>query len=189
MAPRCRHHCASGGSRLTESSSASCATMKPLTLKIWRRCWRAPGTPIWRSPSSLVDGSAGGGRCPLRGAVFGPARRRTGDSRGTFDCLVRRPDGGVTVLELKTGKPMPEHERAAGHLPGGCPGTVPWRDCSRDTGVCPRRESGQSATRLEPSPTFCRSSARTASHGWRTSGRSHSPAGIRISAAWRLTPA
>jgi ATP-dependent exoDNAse (exonuclease V) beta subunit len=30
--------------------------------------------------------------------------------RGTFDCLVRRNDGGVTILELKTGKPMPEHQ-------------------------------------------------------------------------------
>jgi ATP-dependent exoDNAse (exonuclease V) beta subunit len=30
--------------------------------------------------------------------------------RGTFDCLVRRRDGGVTVLELKTGNPAPEHE-------------------------------------------------------------------------------
>src|SRR5439155_20542806 len=31
--------------------------------------------------------------------------------RGTFDCLVRRADGGVTVVELKTGKPIPEHEQ------------------------------------------------------------------------------
>jgi ATP-dependent helicase/nuclease subunit A len=31
--------------------------------------------------------------------------------RGTFDCLVRRRDGGVTVLELKTGKPMPQHDQ------------------------------------------------------------------------------
>jgi ATP-dependent helicase/nuclease subunit A len=31
--------------------------------------------------------------------------------RGTFDCLVRRADGGVTVLELKTGQPIPEHEQ------------------------------------------------------------------------------
>jgi ATP-dependent helicase/nuclease subunit A len=31
--------------------------------------------------------------------------------RGTFDCLVRRHDGGVTILELKTGKPMPEHQQ------------------------------------------------------------------------------
>ena len=31
--------------------------------------------------------------------------------RGTFDCLVRRRDGGVTVLELKTGKPAPEHDQ------------------------------------------------------------------------------
>jgi RecB family exonuclease len=31
--------------------------------------------------------------------------------RGTFDCLVQRNDGGVTILELKTGRPMPEHEQ------------------------------------------------------------------------------
>ncbi len=31
--------------------------------------------------------------------------------RGTFDCLVQRRDGGVTVLELKTGRPAPEHEQ------------------------------------------------------------------------------
>ena len=29
--------------------------------------------------------------------------------RGTFDCLILGRDGGVTVLELKTGKPAPEH--------------------------------------------------------------------------------
>jgi ATP-dependent helicase/nuclease subunit A len=29
--------------------------------------------------------------------------------RGTFDCVVRRSDGGVTVVEIKTGKPLPEH--------------------------------------------------------------------------------
>ena len=29
--------------------------------------------------------------------------------RGTFDCLVLRRDGGITVLELKTGKPATEH--------------------------------------------------------------------------------
>ena len=31
--------------------------------------------------------------------------------RGTFDCLIRRHDGGVTLLELKTGKPAPEHQQ------------------------------------------------------------------------------
>ena len=31
--------------------------------------------------------------------------------RGTFDCLVRGRDGGATVLELKTGKPLPEHDQ------------------------------------------------------------------------------
>jgi len=30
--------------------------------------------------------------------------------RGTFDCLVRRADGGVTILELKTGHPAPSHD-------------------------------------------------------------------------------
>jgi hypothetical protein len=30
--------------------------------------------------------------------------------RGSFDCLVRRPDGGVTILELKTGAPLPDHD-------------------------------------------------------------------------------
>jgi ATP-dependent helicase/nuclease subunit A len=29
--------------------------------------------------------------------------------RGTIDCVVRRPDGSLTVLEFKTGKPRPEH--------------------------------------------------------------------------------
>jgi ATP-dependent helicase/nuclease subunit A len=31
--------------------------------------------------------------------------------RGTIDCLVRRPGGGLTVLEFKTGAPRPSHER------------------------------------------------------------------------------
>jgi ATP-dependent helicase/nuclease subunit A len=31
--------------------------------------------------------------------------------RGTFDCLVRRRDGGITILELKTGKRLPEHQQ------------------------------------------------------------------------------
>lgn len=31
--------------------------------------------------------------------------------RGTFDCLIGRRDGGVTVLELKTGTPAPEHDQ------------------------------------------------------------------------------
>jgi ATP-dependent exoDNAse (exonuclease V) beta subunit len=30
--------------------------------------------------------------------------------RGTFDCLIHRRDGGITVLELKTGKPAAEHD-------------------------------------------------------------------------------
>jgi ATP-dependent helicase/nuclease subunit A len=30
--------------------------------------------------------------------------------RGTFDCLIQRRDGGITLVELKTGKPAPEHD-------------------------------------------------------------------------------
>jgi ATP-dependent helicase/nuclease subunit A len=30
--------------------------------------------------------------------------------RGSFDCLVRRSDRGITLLELKTGRPLPEHD-------------------------------------------------------------------------------
>jgi ATP-dependent helicase/nuclease subunit A len=30
--------------------------------------------------------------------------------RGTIDCLVRKPDGEIAVLEFKTGRPRPEHE-------------------------------------------------------------------------------
>jgi ATP-dependent helicase/nuclease subunit A len=29
--------------------------------------------------------------------------------RGTIDCLIRAADGGITVLEFKTGRPRPEH--------------------------------------------------------------------------------
>jgi hypothetical protein len=31
--------------------------------------------------------------------------------RGTIDCLIRRPDGGFVVVEVKTGPPRPEHQR------------------------------------------------------------------------------
>ncbi|MEO5820251.1 MAG: UvrD-helicase domain-containing protein [Vicinamibacteraceae bacterium] len=31
--------------------------------------------------------------------------------RGTIDCLIRRPDGGLVVVEVKTGPPRPEHQR------------------------------------------------------------------------------
>jgi ATP-dependent exoDNAse (exonuclease V) beta subunit len=33
--------------------------------------------------------------------------------RGTIDCLVCQPDGNVSVLEFKTGRPRPEHEAQA----------------------------------------------------------------------------
>jgi len=31
--------------------------------------------------------------------------------RGTVDCLIRRPDGALVVVEVKTGAPRPEHRR------------------------------------------------------------------------------
>jgi ATP-dependent exoDNAse (exonuclease V) beta subunit len=31
--------------------------------------------------------------------------------RGTFDCLIQRRDGGITIVELKTGKPAAEHDQ------------------------------------------------------------------------------
>jgi ATP-dependent helicase/nuclease subunit A len=31
--------------------------------------------------------------------------------RGTIDCLIRRPDGDLVVVEVKTGPPRPEHQR------------------------------------------------------------------------------
>jgi hypothetical protein len=34
-----------------------------------------------------------------------------GTVRGTVDCLVEGTDGGLTVIEFKTGRPRPEHER------------------------------------------------------------------------------
>jgi ATP-dependent helicase/nuclease subunit A len=42
------------------------------------------------------------------------AQREAGEPailRGSIDCVVRRPDGSVTVVEFKTGSPRPEHRR------------------------------------------------------------------------------
>jgi ATP-dependent exoDNAse (exonuclease V) beta subunit len=37
----------------------------------------------------------------------------TGILRGVIDCLVSHPDGRLTVVEVKTGDPRPEHDRQA----------------------------------------------------------------------------
>jgi sarcosine oxidase gamma subunit len=42
-----------------------------------------------------------------------PAGRPGETVRGVIDCLVVAPDGSVTVLEFKTGRPRPEHEAQA----------------------------------------------------------------------------
>ncbi len=47
---------------------------------------------------------------------FSHRRERDGGSgeqiiRGVIDCLYRTPEGGISVIEVKTGRPRPEHER------------------------------------------------------------------------------
>jgi ATP-dependent helicase/nuclease subunit A len=51
----------------------------------------AGGTAVFEVPVSLVQD----------GRVL----------RGTIDCLIRRPDGALVVVEVKTGPPRPEHQR------------------------------------------------------------------------------
>ena len=53
-------------------------------------------------------------------------RENGGVLRGTIDCIIRRPDGSMYVLEFKTGRPRPEHrlqlglyKRAAEHVFSG----------------------------------------------------------------------
>jgi ATP-dependent exoDNAse (exonuclease V) beta subunit len=41
----------------------------------------------------------------------GPAGDRSIVLRGTIDCLIRRPDGSIVVVEIKTGKPRGWHRR------------------------------------------------------------------------------
>jgi RecB family exonuclease len=51
----------------------------------------------------------------LRSAVLVRAADRPGELvRGVIDCLVRMPDGRVTVIEFKTGAHRPEHGAQAG---------------------------------------------------------------------------
>jgi ATP-dependent helicase/nuclease subunit A len=37
-------------------------------------------------------------------------RRGSGVLRGTIDCLIRRPDGSLLVIEFKSGRPVPAHQ-------------------------------------------------------------------------------
>jgi ATP-dependent exoDNAse (exonuclease V) beta subunit len=68
---------------------------------------------VWRSLRARDDVRRllSGGTC-LYEVPF--SRRGTAGSpivRGVIDCLVRRPDGSVVVVEFKTGERRPEHER------------------------------------------------------------------------------
>jgi ATP-dependent helicase/nuclease subunit A len=74
-------------------------------IRLFLAVWRDPelatllthGTPHFEAPFSWFDPDQPG--VCLRGAV---------------DCLVHRPDGTFVVLEFKTGRPRPEHERQLG---------------------------------------------------------------------------
>ena len=58
------------------------------------------GDRLWEVPFALREPA---GRSP--------AEARTVIRRGAIDCLARGPDGRITVLEFKTGRPRPEHRR------------------------------------------------------------------------------
>ena len=88
---------------------------------IYRRAVRRPdaaallaGDRLFEVPFTLRRPDPGGAAEPLF-------------VRGTIDCLRRRPDGRVTVVEVKTGAPRPEHraqlelylEAARALFPGG----------------------------------------------------------------------
>ncbi|HUL75190.1 MAG TPA: PD-(D/E)XK nuclease family protein, partial [Vicinamibacterales bacterium] len=44
---------------------------------------------------------------------YQPMERPDSPIRGVIDCLIAAPDGRVTVLEFKTGRPRPEHDAQA----------------------------------------------------------------------------
>ena len=74
--------------------------------------------------------------------------------RGTFDCLVQRRDGGITVLELKTGKPAPEHEQQLEMYLTAARAMFPGTPVEGKLVYARQRESGQSATRREALTSF-----------------------------------
>jgi ATP-dependent helicase/nuclease subunit A len=77
----------------------------------------AAGEPMYEVPFSLVleEGGAPDAhlRAPERAARSGGQAERRAPSivRGSIDCLIRNADGSATVLEFKTGRPRPSHDR------------------------------------------------------------------------------
>jgi ATP-dependent helicase/nuclease subunit A len=68
----------------------------------------------WTVDAEPPVGPTDGTVAPTESACPGTAERHPGQTilvRGTVECLVRHPDGRVTVLEFKTGTPKPEHQR------------------------------------------------------------------------------
>ena len=74
--------------------------------------------------------------------------------RGTFDCLVQRRDGGMTVLELKTGKPAPEHEQQLSMYLTAARALFPGTAVEGKLVYARQLESGPSATRPEALTNF-----------------------------------
>ena len=77
-------------------------------------CVRAAAT-VWRRLRSRAEvrGLLTAGPC-LHEVPFSLLRSRPSGPtilRGTIDCLVRRPDGSVAVVEFKTGQRRPAHQR------------------------------------------------------------------------------
>ena len=113
--------------------------------------------------------------------------------RGTFDCLIQRRDGGMTVLELKTGKPAPEHEQqlemyliAARAMFPGTPVEGKFVYARRQLKPDARHgESGRSATRREALTSFSSCFSPIPSTVLQTCGRFRDRGATRISAARR----
>ena len=81
-----------------------------------RRGRRRPSSPArsaaWTAMTSQPD-VAPPARCRASGSTSAVLLQRAGRAgrvlRGTIDCLVRRPDGSIVVIEFKTGAPSPAH--------------------------------------------------------------------------------
>ncbi len=59
---------------------------------------------------------------------FQPARTEGVIVRGRIDCLVVRPDGRITIVEFKTGRPRPEHQLQASIYGDALRAAMPGRD-------------------------------------------------------------
>ena len=81
-----------------------------------------PGVPLYEVPFSMEIHPGGGSGAPSAESAAPSAewaapsaeRRTPIIVRGSIDCLIQKPDGSITVVEFKTGRPRPSHERQLG---------------------------------------------------------------------------